>query len=145
MPTGERFKVYATLRFRVHFGGAVHAAFTECSGLQVEVEVQDWEEGGLNDYVHKLPGRVKYQPLVLKSGVTISDELWNWYKQILNGTFERRNMAITLCSPTGETVQEWKFTRVLPVKWSGPALKADENAMAIESLEFVHEGMDLTG
>jgi phage tail-like protein len=144
MPTGAGVKAFVTLRFYVEFGGETHAVFTECSGLQVEVEVQEWEEGGLNDYVHRLPGRVKYPLLVLKTGLTTSPELWKWYKKVLGGKLERKNVSVTLYDPRGERVQEWKFRNALPVKWTGPALKADENTVAIESLELAHEGLDLS-
>ncbi len=134
--------------FAHHFGVKVdgqagpQAVFTECSGLQMELELFEWEEGGLNDYVHKLPGRVKYQPVVLKGGLTASNALWKWYQQVLRGQFQRKNVTITLYDQTRQQkVGEWTFQNALPVKWVGPALKADENAAAIQTLEFAHEGL----
>ena len=48
-------------------------------GLAVEVEVKEYNEGGINDYVHKLPTRIKYPNLVLKRGVTYEDALLDWF------------------------------------------------------------------
>jgi phage tail-like protein len=40
-------------------------------------------------------------------------------------------------------VKTWQFRRAFPVKWSGPALNAQQGAVAIESVELVHEGLEL--
>jgi phage tail-like protein len=37
----------------------------------------------------------------------------------------------------------WKFKRGIPVKWSGPALNASQNSVAVESLEIAHEGLEM--
>src|SRR4051812_46246950 len=57
-------------------------AFQECSGLQIEMHVNDYNEGGRNNGVIRRVGRAKYQPLVLKRGMfhgangTADGELW---------------------------------------------------------------------
>src|SRR6185295_1376582 len=52
-------------------GGAALAdgSFQECSGLEVEMDVQEYLEGGRNDGVIRRVGRAKYQNLVLKRGM----------------------------------------------------------------------------
>jgi phage tail-like protein len=37
----------------------------------------------------------------------------------------------------------WTFEQAYPVKWSGPQFKADDNAVAVETLELAHEGMKI--
>ena len=55
-----------TLRFMVTIDHQVALGnWTKCEGLTVEWEVQEYREGGLNDYVHRLPGRRKYQNIKL--------------------------------------------------------------------------------
>ena len=58
-PVGE-------LRFKVVLPGVELGRFRECTGLAAEIEVKDYNEGGVNDRVHKLPTRMKYPNLVLK-------------------------------------------------------------------------------
>jgi phage tail-like protein len=60
----------------VHIG-----AFSEVSGLQVEVEVEEVQEGGQNHFVHKLPGRMSWPPLVLKRGIADTDSLFEWFAE----------------------------------------------------------------
>ena len=52
--------------------------FMEVSGLQVDVDVEEVQEGGENNYVHKLPGRMTWPNIVLKRGVTQNDSLLTW-------------------------------------------------------------------
>jgi phage tail-like protein len=70
----DKLDLYSSHRFAVELKGVTEALFTECSGLQIELEVQEWQEGGLNNVVHRLPGRVKTAPnLVLKRGLATDD------------------------------------------------------------------------
>lgn len=143
--TGKRSQYYAAHSFSIELEveGLVEAIFTEVSGLQGEIEEFTYTEGGVNDMVHHFPVRVKFPHLVLKRGLTESGGLWKWYQKTMTGDIERKNVTIFLHGPDGETVHQWNFQNTFPVKWTGPELKADGNAVAIESLEIAHEGMTI--
>jgi phage tail-like protein len=142
MPTpGLRVDPLTTHSFSVEIGQIQHAMFSEFSGLQAEVEVLSYEEGGCNDFVHKLPGRTKFSNITLKRGVAYTDELWLWFMQVMNGAVMRKNVSVVLYNAAHKEVKRWNFVRAYPVKWSGPAFKASENAISIETLELAHEGM----
>ena len=117
------------------------AFFTEVTGLEVEVEIQPVEEGGVNDHTHKLLGRAKVSDITLKNGFTNSNALWNWYKEVLNGTYNRKNISIVMVDNSGTERHRWNFKEALPIKWTGPQLKADQSAVAIQSLQLVHRGL----
>ena len=143
---------FATFKFHVEVDNIIQAAFTDCSGLEMSTEVYEYAEGGLNEYVHKLPGRTKTSNVTLKRGFATSNELFNWYKEmekkIIEGKrFDFRKVTITLYSSAelGKKVR-WTLVNAFPVKWSGPSFKTDEAAIAIETLEFAHHGItvDLT-
>ncbi len=142
--TGERIDPFPAFKFYVEIGDITHAVFSECSGLEVEVEVFEYEEGGLNDYVHKLPGRVKYSDVTLKKGMATSDALWDWYAKTLQGKIERKNISIMLYDTSGQESRRWDFEDAYPVKWTGPAFQAGENVAAIETLVLTHRGMQLS-
>src|SRR5579864_5433999 len=46
--------------------------FQECNGLQIEMDVQELQEGGRNDGVVKQVGRGKYTSIVLKRGMLLN-------------------------------------------------------------------------
>jgi len=121
----------------------VGGGFSECSGLDGTLQVEEYNEGGENSYVHKFPTRMTYANIVLKRGVGLSEDLWNWHFDYVRGQGKRRDGLITLQNEMQLPIKLWKFKRGLPLKWSGPTFNATQNAVAIESLEIVHEGLEL--
>lgn len=132
---------YHVFNFFVEIEGLLVAGFSECSGLQVETEVQEYAEGGLNDYTHHFRGRTKYQPLILKRGLTINNELWRWHQGVIQGDFERKNGTIYLLDAMHVPVVWWNFKKAFPAKWTGPELRANSSEVAIESVELIHQGL----
>lgn len=138
--TGQRVDPFPSYTFFVEIDGIAQAAFAECAGLEVQVDVTEYAEGGLNSYVHRLPGRVKYADLTLKHGTAGSDDLWVWYCDVLVGTIQRKNLSVVLYSPDGGEVRRWNLTGAYPVKWTGPELRAGEGKVAIDTLVLAHQG-----
>jgi len=132
---------YTSFNFLVEIEGIISAGFSDISGLQIETEVEEFREGGVNNYVHKLPKLTKYGNLTLKHGMTDQDKLWNWYKDVIRGKINRTNVTIFLQDITGKTLMHWEFSNAYPVKWTGPELKADSNTVAFETLELAHNGL----
>ena len=142
MPVGTRSDPYLGFNFLVELDGVSAGGFSEVSGLTVEIEVEDYVEGGRNTFVHKLAGGAKYPSnLVLKHGITDSDELWEWYQTVLGGTIERKTLSVVLLDSTREERRRWEFIGCYPVRWVGPGLRAGTAEVAVESLELVHQGM----
>jgi phage tail-like protein len=48
-----------------------------------------------------------------------------------------------LLDESGQPVLRWHFQEGWPVRWEGPALDAQANEVAIETLEIAHEGLEL--
>lgn len=132
---------YLSFCFLLEIDGLIKGGFSEVSGLQVEVEIEDYQEGGVNEFVHKLPKGIKYSNLVLKRGITDSDVLWKWHQDITRGRISRKNGRIIILDYMGDEKWQWEFKEAYPVKWIGPEFKADSNNVAIETLELVHKGI----
>lgn len=126
--------------------------FAECTGLEVEHDVQTWLEGGRNDAVVRRIGRAKYNNIVLKRGMFYGDDgglnrqLWHWLQSILAGTrpVVRYDGLIEVYKQGFEPVATWEFDRALPARIRGPQLDAKNGEVAIEELELAHEGLRLT-
>lgn len=126
--------------------------FQECSGLQIEMDVQELQEGGRNDGTVRQVGRGKYTNIVLKRGMlfpddgTVNSELWDWLQGVLSGVrpVARYDGVIEVLSADGQdTVATWTFDRGLPQKIAGPQLNAKSGDIAIEELTIAHEGLRL--
>lgn len=142
MAVGDRTDPYLSLNFLVEIEGLVTGGFNEVTGLTLEVEVEEYREGGLNAYVHKLAGPARYpNNLVLKHGLTHSDTLWSWHQGVARGNIQRKNGSIMLLDSAGEEQWRWNFVDAYPVRWVGPDLRAGSAEVAIETLELVHRGL----
>jgi len=118
-------------------------AFSEVTGLSGELEVTSYAEGGVNDYVHQLPVRHSWGRITLRRGVVRDLGLWSWYQAGLTQSLgARRDGAIVLMTPAGIPAVAWEFRSGLAAKWTGPELHAGQDAVAVESLEIAHEGLD---
>jgi len=143
--TAARIDHFATFQFKVDIGGKQVATFSECAGLEMSVKFDEVREGGQNEYVHRLPGRVEYGNLVLKRGYASDNEFFNWCVSCFNRQhISRRNVTVTLVSQGLRTnIFAWTFVGAFPVKWSGPTFKAGDNAIVIETLELAHRGLQI--
>lgn len=115
--------------------------FSECSGLEMALDVQEFMQGGGNDTVLKFPTRIKPATLVLKRGLTTKPDLWLWFYGFVRGIGRRRDGLVVVNDAAQNPHTVWGFRNGLPVKYSGPQLSASHSAVAIESIEIAHEGL----
>ena len=116
--------------------------FSECTGIDATIEMLEYREGGVNDFVHKFPTRATFANLTLRRGILQRDhDLWQWHRDFVEGHGRRRDGLIFLLNEARQPAKIWKFARGLPVKWIGPALNATQSAVAVEAIEIAHEGL----
>lgn len=124
-------------------------AFAECSGLDLEMDVGEYVEGGRNNGVVQRAGRAKVARIVLRRGMLypaggqVHTELWQWLQDVLDGVrpIRRYDGIVTVLDEKLQPVATWKFTRGLPAKLVGPQLNARTGEVAIEELQIAHEGL----
>jgi phage tail-like protein len=139
--TGQRNDPFLAFRFEVRIGVFPVAGFSDCTGLQLETEVQDYNEGGDNTRVLKFPTRTKQVNLVLKRGI-VDRVLWDWYFALTQGFVLKQPGTVIVHDPSGQSdVVVWQFNDAFPCKWMGPELNASQNSVAVETLELCHSGL----
>ena len=116
--------------------------YTEVTGLTAEIEVMTYNEGGRNDMIHKLPTRMKHPNLVLKRGVTAVKDLQQWTLDSFMGP-SRKEVTLTMYNEGLQKLRTWSFKNAYPVKWTGPNFNAAQSAIATESIEIVHDGIQI--
>ena len=126
--------------FKVSIPGLTVGAFNECHGLQMQFDVFEWAEGGNNEFVHHLPGRVRYPYLSFTSGLVDNDALQKWFRST-GGQPEIKEVTIELTTQDGKTKRSWTFADAYPISWSGPTIAAHGAGLATESLEIAHSGL----
>ena len=133
---------FLSFNFEVKADNQVLGGFNEVSGLEIETDIEKFAEGGFNSYEQQLAGPSKYPSrLVLKRGMTNTQNLWSWYQDVLNGKIIRKTVSVCLLDSAGNEQRRWKFQDAVPVKWVGPQLRASSADVATETLELVHRGL----
>jgi phage tail-like protein len=131
-----------------------NGGFQECTGLEFEMDMQDYQEGGRNNGVVRRVGRAKFPLLVLKRGMFYDEsapaskaygELWGWIQSVVNGErpVGRYDGFVYVKSADNTVRATWAFDRGLPAKVKGPDLNAKTGEIAIEELHIAHEGLRL--
>jgi phage tail-like protein len=142
MGTSARPDPHLNFNFLVEIDGITRAAFHEVNGFDSTIDVIEHREGGDNTTPRKLPGMTKHSNIVLKWGLADDTQLYQWHRDAVNGTVQRKNGSIVLLDRRGQEVARWNFVRAWPTKWDGPDLTAEGNDVAIETLELAHEGVE---
>lgn len=114
--------------------------WTKCEGLTVEYDVHEYAEGGLNAYVHRLPGRAKYQNIKLTRPIDATSAAVVGWVASVQAVGSRVTAQIAVRDAAGNTVTAWNLLDVFPVRWTGPNLDVDAAQVATESLELAHNG-----
>ncbi len=111
-----------------------------CSGLKLGFDVLEYQEGGNNDFVHRLPGGLHYPNLVLSRGLTREDVLLKWF-YATHTKAERKEITLTLS--TADAERTWTFADAFPVEWTGPQIDSSGADIATETLEIAHGGLKM--
>lgn len=127
---------------RVEIGGAAIDGVRQVSGLESEVEVIEYRDGG--DLVtRKRPGRVKYGDITLKRAAGRADQLSEWFEKTRGGTTERKSGSVIYLDRAGAEVLRYNFFEAWPCRWSGPELDADpKDSLPVEGITLCVERID---
>lgn len=120
----------------------VNAAFSECDGLDMSMEVKTIREGGSNDRQIRLNGAVAFSQLTLKRGMTENFDLWKWFRDSVNDPRLRANADVVLLAPGGAERARFTLSRCVPVKIKAPALNAKDGQIAVEELQVAYETLE---
>lgn len=115
--------------------------FSECTGVEMSLDIEEYQEGGRNGGSLKFPTRVKWSNITLKKGVGAGTALWDWHYGFAEGKGKRKDGIIILQNDLHIPNNIWYFRRGLPAKYTGPTMNASQNAVAIEAIEIAHEGI----
>jgi phage tail-like protein len=117
--------------------------FTQVTGFSAQLDVLEYPEGGINDYVHRLPTRIKQGNITLKRGVTGESELLEWFTETVLKA-NPQDLSVAMYDSLGEIQKPtWSFRNAYPVKWTSSDLNAGGTEFLTESLEIAHFGMEL--
>lgn len=140
---GGRPDPYLKYNFLVEIDGLIESRFMEVEGLNVTVDVIEFREGGDTTAPILLPGLVHYGPLVLRNGLTASNELLNWMTATVNGSISRRNLSLIILNAEGAEEKRYNFYEAWPSSWNLNTLESLGTGPIIEELVIQYEKFEL--
>jgi phage tail-like protein len=120
------------------------AAFSECDGLEMSMDVKTIREGGNNGKQIRLTGPINYGQVTMKRGMTATFDLWDWFNLMLTNAALRADAEIVIFAADGKTERaRFLLSRCVPTKLKSPALSAKDGGVAIEELQLSYESLSL--
>ena len=121
--------------FLLLLDGESLAAFTEIQLPEIEIELETVKEGGLNTYVHQLPGMRKASTMILSHGIAKKDIFDTWVNDYLvKGKFKRKAVTLMLVGLSNAEIHTYYIENAFPYKWSAAPLNSSSSTIAIQTL-----------
>jgi phage tail-like protein len=141
-------------------GSSLTLGFMNVQGLNVQIDVIAYREGGFNTTTQKLPGQADFAPIVMSHGVAVGNqEDITWLQQLFivmqgsgtqtDGTNFRDTVDIQVLDHpvTAQTtaIKAWfRVYNAWPTAVSWSDLDAGANALLISQMSLAHEGFSVT-
>lgn len=139
--------VLASYLFALDVDGDLIAQCAQVSGVSGSIGVIEHRENtkGGKTVVKKLPGPVSFGDITLRKGRTLSNALWEWFKQVQDGQINdaRKNASIILFDYEHGEVARYNLVNCWPSQLRLGELSAGSNTALIEEAVLTHEGMAL--
>ncbi|MBN1203766.1 MAG: phage tail protein [Myxococcaceae bacterium] len=142
---------YKNFKFRVVWENRYVAGLSKMSALKKSTESIEWREAGGSSIVRKLPGRTKFEPITLESGLTHDTQFEEWANQVnsiqgdagMSLRNYRKDLLVEVLNLQGQKVMAFKIRRAWVSEFQAlPDMDANANAVAIQTLRIEHEGFE---
>jgi phage tail-like protein len=132
-----RLDPYKNFKFRLKLDGRYVAGANQASGLMS------------HDDTAKTPGRSKYEPITLESGVTHDSDFQQWASSGLSGVIKAANQPLTknlmleVYDEAGNLTMAYAIRGASVVDYQPmPKLDGSSNAVAIQAMKLANEGWE---
>jgi phage tail-like protein len=126
-------------------GGDAKAYFQKASEVSAEVAKVEYSEGGTL-IPDKSPGRVTVTDVTLERGVTVNQDLYDWFVDVVDiaansGIIDpqyKRMVDLVQQDRDGTTLRRWRLHNAWPVKFTAGEWdnEADENVIEMVTLTY---------
>ena len=118
-------------------------SWQKCEGLDVTWDVPDFRAGDQGNMRWFFPANTKYKTVKLIRAATKDDstKVRDWLnKNAWTQSQTRGLIHIQLMDSFAEMILDWELKNALPKAWSINNMDAGASQVAVETLEFEHEG-----
>ncbi len=133
--------------FSLEITGKLVGAFREVTNMGSEnAVVEDKARGPDGKYIiKKIPGTLKWNDITLKQGMTDNMDMWKWRKLVEQGKVDeaRTDCTLELLDYDGSAIATYSISQAWPSKYTGAAMNAGANEIAVEGITLCHEGFEI--
>lgn len=126
-----------------HLPSLKDISFQSVSGLNVNVEMETYREGGENRFVHHLPTGTSYPDLVLKRGLFLDAQitgLMPWVRKAVEDfQFEPINLTVSLLNESHIPLYNWYVVGAIPKSLQIGEFNAETSSVVIETLTLDYQ------
>lgn len=112
--------------------------FSSVSGLDAQLEFDEYNEGGNFTSPIYLPKGMRYSNIVLQRGTVSIEPLSVWFSYVQMGIHMRYPMDVIMMNSSGFPVKIWRVMSTMPVKVDYSPLDALSGSISITTIEMVH-------
>lgn len=123
-------------------------AFSEVSGLEINIKKREIREGGFNTGARQLVTDTTHPEIVLKRGLTLNTAFWRWIQRSTHGPYPLPYVRgkIFIYPPSVKRNEaeaaKWCFENAIVTKVNTADLNAvSASSVPIEELHIAHEGL----
>ncbi len=118
----------------------VDMRFQRVTGLNREISVRHYQEGGNNTESYYFPENVTHSPLVFERGVTtITPLTMSLESMFTDFQMKKMDIMVMLLNEHSLPVSSWTVTGATPSRWSVGELDAHSNTVLMNTLEFNYQ------
>ncbi|MGF1648484.1 MAG: phage tail protein [Kineosporiaceae bacterium] len=149
----HRLDPYKNFKFRVKWDNQYVAGLSKMSAVKRSTEAIEWREAGGPSIIRKLPGRTKFEPISLESGLTHDDQFLAWADLVSNPEGDaamsllnyRKEITVEVLNLQATAVMAFTLHRAWVSEFQAlPEMDANANAVAIQMVKFEYEGFTLS-
>jgi phage tail-like protein len=142
---------YKRFKFQIIVDGEVVPGVSYVSALSRQTEIVSFRSGSFLNQFLKAPGLTRFEPIVLKRGITHDTTFEEWAELAYNPAGDaamslknfRKDMRINLLNQQGTVVLSYMVYRAWVTEYQPlPELCADANEVAMETVVLEHEGFE---
>lgn len=124
-------------RFKIEIGGVEFGART-VSGLEKEVEVAEYAEGGYTA-TRKLPGRATTSVISIERGAFRDRKIAQYVQDTLTKANFRMDVVVIEQDRTGKGIRQWVCSEAWASKFTAPEKDATSSDVSVDKIELQYE------
>ena len=141
---------FRSFRFLVLVDGVYFAAFTQFSGIKMQVQTIK-ARGGNDDrgVLNYIPVLTSYEPVTLSNGVIGQSSFIGWMKTVTpvglsgpTGMYTKFDLNVVALNEKGKQGVIWTLYNAMPIAYSLAPMDSSRSEILMESVTFSIEGMN---